>query len=298
MARKRCWKYDWVIDLDIRDFFGRLNHELAMKAVRHHTDEKWIHLYVERWLKAPVEQEDGSLLSRDRGTPQGGVVSPLISNIFMHHAFDDWMRRNFPHVPFERYADDGVAHCTSYRQAKMVLEAIQQRLRECGLELHPEKTRIVYCKDSDRQGSHENERFDFLGFTFRPRLSKNKWGKGFVNFTPAISDKAAREIRREIKSWRMHLRSDKTLTDLARMFNAQVQGWINYYGSFYKSELYPILRNIENILIRWARRKYKRLKGHQTRAKHWLGRIARREPKLFAHWRLGLTSPVEAMGAG
>ena len=196
MARKRCWKYDWVIDLDIRDFFGSLRHDLIMKAVKHHTAEKWIQLYVERWLTAAVEQADGSLLGRDRGTPQGGVVSPVLSNIFMHHAFDDWMRRNFPQVPFERYADDGVVHCQTFKQAQTVLEAIRQRLKDCGLELHPEKTRIVYCKDDDRKGSYEHERFDFLGFTFRPRLSKNKWGKGFVNFTPAISDKAAGKFGR------------------------------------------------------------------------------------------------------
>ncbi len=297
MARKRCWKYNWCIDYDIKGFFDNLDHSLVLKAVKHHTDSKWIHLYIERWLKAPMQLEDGTQIQRDKGTPQGGVVSPLLANIFMHYAFDEWMKRTFPNVPFERYADDGLAHCSSYEQAKRVLEAIKLRLQECGLEIHPDKTRIVYCKDDDRKKSHEHEKFDFLGFTFRARLSKNKWGKHFVNFTPAIGQKAAKSIRGEIRSWRIHNRSDKQIDDIARMFNAQVQGWINYYGAFYKSALYPILREIETDLILWARRKYKRFKGHHTNAIHWLGRIARREPRLFAHWRLGLRSPVGKMGA-
>ena len=174
---------------------------------------------------------------------------------------------------------------------------MKQRLQECGLEIHPDKTRIVYCKDVDRKKSHEHEKFDFLGFTFRARLSKNKWGKCFVNFTPAISQKAAKSIREEIRQWGIHNRSDKQIDDLAKMFNAQVQGWINYYGAYYKSALYPILREIESDLVLWAKRKYKRMKGHHTKAIHWLGRIARREPRLFAHWRLGITSPVGKMGA-
>lgn len=292
VARKRCWRQDWVIDLDIKGFFDNLDHELMMKAVRFHTEEKWIHLYVERWLKAPLQQKDGQLVKRDKGTPQGGVISPLLANIFMHHAFDKWMERHFPYVKFERFADDVLAHCQSLKQAEKVLEAIRKRLKECGLELHPEKTKIVYCKDADRKGSHEHESFDFLGYTFRPRLSMNKHGKTFVNFTPAISNKAANRIRKEIRSWRMHLRSDKNITDLARMFNAHVQGWVNYYGRYYKSAMYPFLRNIERYLIRWATRKYKRLRGHKKRAKYCLGRIRRREPNLFVHWRLGLGSAV------
>jgi RNA-directed DNA polymerase len=292
VARKRCWRQDWVIDLDIKGFFDNLDHELMMKAVRFHTQEKWIHLYVERWLKAPLQQKDGQLVKRDKGTPQGGVISPLLANIFMHHAIDTWMDRHFPYVKFERFADDVLAHCQSLKQAEKVLEAMRMRLKECGLELHPEKTKIVYCKDADRKGSHKHESFDFLGYTFRPRLSMNKHGKTFVNFTPAISKKAANRLRKEIRSWRIHLRSDKNLTDLARMFHAQVQGWVNYYGRYYKSAMYPFLRNMERYLIRWATRKYKRLRGHKKRATYWLGRIRQREPNLFVHWRLGLGSPV------
>ena len=292
VARERCWRQDWCIDLDIKAFFDTLDHELMMKAVRFHTDEKWIHLYVERWLKASLQREDGELIKRDRGTPQGGVASPLLANIYMHHAFDEWMKRQFPEVKFERFADDVLAHCSSKKQAEKVLEEIRVRLKECGLELHPEKTKIVYCKDADRKGSYEHESFDFLGYTFRPRLSKNKHGKTFVNFTPAVSKQAASRIRKEIRSWKIHLRSDKSITDLAKMFNAQVQGWVNYYGRYYKSAMYPFLRNMERFLVRWVMRKYKRLQGHKQRATSWLGRVRKREPKLFVHWRLGLGSPV------
>jgi RNA-directed DNA polymerase len=281
----------WVLEVDVRKFFDNLDHELTMKAVRHHTDEKWVILYIERWLKASLETADG-LQARSKGTPQGGVISPLIANIFMHHAFDDWMRRHHAGVPFERYADDLLAHCRSYEEAKQVLESIRERMRACGLELHPDKTKIVYCKDADRRGHHEHERFDFLGYTFRPRLSKNRWGKMFVNFSPAISDKAAKAIRAEIRSWHIGKRSDKQLSDLANMFNATVRGWINYYGAFYRSMLYPTLRQLESDLVLWAKRKYKRHRGHHTRAIHWLGQIARRDPHLFEHWKLGLTSPV------
>ena len=292
VARKRCWRLNWCIDLDIRGFFDNLDHELMMKAIKFHTDERWIHLYVERWLKAPLQREDGELIEREKGTPQGGVISPLLANIFMHHAFDDWMKRQFPEIKFERFADDILAHCSSRKQAEKVLEEIRNRLKECGLELHPEKTKIVYCKDSDRKGSYEHESFDFLGYTFRPRLSKNKMGKGFVNFTPAMSNQATNRIRKEIRSWKIHLRSDKNIDDLARMFNAQVQGWVNYYGRYYKSAMYPPLRNIERFLIRWVMRKYKRFQRHKQRAKKWLGSVRKREPNLFVHWRLGLGSPV------
>lgn len=290
VARQRCWRQDWCIDLDIKNFFDSLDHQLMMKAIRFHSEEKWIHLYVERWLQAPLQLESGELIERQSGTPQGGVASPLLANIFMHHAFDDWMRRNYPEVRFERFADDILAHCSSQKQAKKVLEEIKIRLKECGLELHPEKTKIVYCKDDVRGGSYENESFDFLGYTFRPRLSMNKYDKTFVNFTPAISKQAANRIRKKIRSWRIHLRSDKTITDLARMFNAHVQGWVNYYGRYYKSAMYPFLRNMERFLTRWVMRKYKRFQGYKKRARNWLGCVRKREPRLFVHWRLGLGS--------
>lgn len=292
VSRKRCWKSDYVIDLDIKGFFDNIDHGLMMKAVNFHIKDKWIQLYVERWLKASMKLEDGSIVIREKGTPQGGVISPLLANIFMHHAFDEWMKRTFPNIKFARFADDAIVHCQTQVQAESILNAIRTRLQECGLELHPIKTKIVYCKDVDRKGTHENEEFTFLGYTFRPRLSKNKQGKTFVNFTPAISRTAANKIRKEIRSWKIHLRSDKQLSDLAHMFNSIVQGWVNYYGRFYKSAMYPFLRNIEMFLIRWVTRKYKRFRGHRQRAKSWLGRIRKREPNLFVHWRLGLGSPT------
>ena len=292
-ARKRCWKQDWIIDLDIKGFFDNLNHDLVLKALSAHTKEKWIHLYVERWLKAPMQRENGERIARDKGTPQGGVVSPLLANLFMHYAFDVWMQRNFPNVKFERYADDCLAHCQSLKQAQQVLESIRKRLQDCGLELHPTKTKIVYCKDDDRKGDYEIQKFNFLGYTFRPRRSKNKYGKFFVNFTPAISNEARTKISKEIRSWKIHRRSDKSLDDLAHMFNAVVQGWVNYYGKFYKSQMYLPLRNIEEDLVLWVSRKYKRFRYHRSRARQWLGQIRQREPRLFVHWRLGLGSPVQ-----
>ena len=286
VCRERCWRADWVLDLDIKAFFDSLPHELVLKAVAHHTDQRWILLYVERWLTAPLQAEDGTLIARDRGSPQGSAISPLLANLFLHYAFDAWMARTSPLIRFERYCDDVVVHCASEQQARDLRAAIAQRLADCGLELNEAKTRIVYCKDDDRKGSSEYERFDFLGYTFRPRRSKNRYGKYFINFTPAVSNDACTAMRREIRSWRLNVRSDKTLRDLAHMFNRVVQGWINYYGRFYQSGLYPTLRHLNDYLVRWARRKYQRLSRHARRAKEFLATVARRERGLFVHWRL------------
>jgi RNA-directed DNA polymerase len=297
-CRERCWRTDWVVDLDIKKFFDSVPHDLVLKAVAHHTDQKWILLYVTRWLQAPLQQQDGTLVARDRGTPQGSAISPLLANMFMHYAFDMWMVREYPNLRFERYCDDAVVHCVSEQQALEVREAIAERLAQVGLELHPDKTRIVYCKDADRHGDHEVTSFTFLGYTFRPRLAKNKWGKHFVNFLPAVSRDAVTAMGREIRSWHIAKRSDKSLADLARMFNNIVQGWINYYGRFYKSMLYPLFKRLNRALMRWACRKYKRLKRRERRAMHWLAEVARRAPGLFAHWRFGVRPGGRAMGAG
>ena len=286
MARARCWRYDWVLELDIRAFFDNLDHALLLRALRHHTDCKWVLLYVERWLTAPVQLDDGSVVPRDKGTPQGGVVSPLISNLFLHYAFDRWMQKHYPDIPFERYADDGICHCKTLAQAQQLRAALEARFAECHLELHPQKTRVVYCKDDDRRGTYPDHSFDFLGYTFRPRRSKNRWGKLFISFTPAVSNAAAKAMRRTLRSWALPNRSDKSLEDLARMFNPVVQGWINYFASFYKSALYPTLRHLDLVLARWAARKYKKLRRHLRRARHWLARVAQTRPGLFAHWKL------------
>jgi RNA-directed DNA polymerase len=285
-ARKRCWKYAWVVELDIKGFFDNIDHVLLLKAVRHHTQERWVLMYIERWLNAPVQMLDGTLRERTRGTPQGGVISPLLANLFLHYVFDRWMQRHYAGVPFERYADDAICHCHSQSQAQALMDALGQRFAQCGLELHPQKTQIVYCKDVDRRGDYPKTNFDFLGFTFRPRLSKNRWGKTFVNFSPAVSAKAAKAIRQEVRSWNLQNRSDKALDDLARMFNAKIRGWVNYYSAFYKSALYPTLRQIDRKLVLWVTRKHKRFRGHRRRASHWLARIARKETNLFAHWPL------------
>ncbi len=286
-CRERCWRYDWVIDLDLRSFFDSLDHSLVLRSVAHHTDLRWVLLYVERWLKAPLQLEDGTLKARDRGSPQGSAISPVLANIFAHYALDLWLGREFPAVPFERYADDVILHCKSEAQARVVLGATAERLAQVGLELNPDKTRIVYCKDSNRDGSHEHKQFTFLGYTFRPRLARTKAGKNFVSFSPAVADDAAKAIGRTIKRWRLHLWSGLTLADLARTINPIVWGWINYYGRFYRSKLISLLRRIDEYLVRWAMRKYKRLRGHPRRARSFLASVARREPALFAHWRAG-----------
>lgn len=297
-CRQRCWRADWVIDLDIRAFFDTVPWNLVLKAVAHHTDQKWILLYVERWLKAPLQQPDSILVGRDRGTPQGSAISPLLANLFMHYAFDAWMVREFPNIGFERYCDDAVVHCRSERQARQVRDAIAARLAQVGLELHPDKTRIIYCKDADRTGSFEHTKFTFLGYEFRPRLAKNRHGKHFVSFLPAVSTDAMKTMGAEIRSWTLGCRSDKSLDDLARMFNHIVQGWINYYGRFYKSRLLYFLRRLNTHLVRWACQKYQRLRHKERRAMALLAEIARRSPRLFAHWRLGARPDGWAMGAG
>lgn len=285
-ARRRCWQNNWVIDVDIKGFFDNLDHDTMMQLLKRYTNNKWIHLYVERWLKAPAQQLDGSITERKKGTPQGGVISPLLANLYLHHAFDEWMSGNYPTIPFERYADDSVVHCKSEKQAKWILGKIRRRLQDFKLDLHPEKTKIVYCKDDDRREHYPEEKFKFLGFDFQPRRSKNRWGKFFINFSPAVSKNAKKKMSDTIRSWRLHLRSDKSLEDLSRMFNPIIHGWINYYGSYYKSALYPVFQNLDRILVRWAMRKYKRLRRHQRRATEWVRKIYQKEPTLFAHWRL------------
>ena len=286
VARERCWRYAWVLDLDIKSYFDTISHELLLRAVRKHTDCPWVLLYIERWLKAPVQLEDGTLEPRERGTPQGSVISPLLSNLFLHYTFDRWMARNHPDIPFERFADDALCHCVNESQAKILKEALEKRFAECGLQLHPEKTKIVYCKDDDRRGNSKNESFDFLGYSFRARRSKNRFGKFFVNFSPAVSNAATKAIREEIRRWQLRCRIDKWIDDLARMFNPVIRGWITYYGRYYKSALYPTFRYLDQCLANWAMAKYKRLRRHRQRAGHWVSKTASRDPRLFAHWPL------------
>ena len=285
-ARQRCWRYDWVLDIDIKGFFDTLDHELLLRALRRHTDDAWVRLYVERWLKAPVRFDGGELVARERGTPQGGVISPLLANLFLHYAFDAWMRREMPDVPFERYADDIICHCRSEEEARALWGRLDRRLRNCGLELHPQKTKLVYCKDTNRTEEHDCVRFDFLGYRFQPRLAKWRGGLFGVSFLPAASPKALVAIRRQIRRWGLQRRSDKSLFDLARMFASYIRGWIGYFSHFYKSALYQTLRLIDVHLVRWVQRKYKRFRERPRGARAWLAYIIRAYPNLFVHWRL------------
>ena len=285
-SRQRCWRYDWVVDIDIKGFFDTIDHGLLLRAVRKHTDCPWALLYIERWLRAPAMLVDGILVPRDKGTPQGGVISPLLANLFLHYVFDVWLKRGFAGVPFERYADDIVCHCRSEHEALALRRVLERRFAECGLELHPEKTKVVYCRDTNRKGDHPVHQFDFLGYTFRPRLAIWRGGLFGVSFLPAASPQALKAIRKAIRGWSFQTRSDKALDDLARMFNPYIRGWINYYSHFYKSALYPTLRRIDAFLIRWARRKFKRFRQRPKGARTWLARIIRTSPGLFAHWPL------------
>ncbi len=284
-ARQRCWRYDWVLDLDVKGFFDTIDWELLMRAVRRHTDCKWVLLYVERWLRAPVSMPDGTLASRQKGTPQGGVISSVLANLFLHYTFDRWMSVNYPEVLFERYADDAVCHCRSETQARSLRKALEVRFAECGLELHPVKTKIVYCKDSNRSGRYPNQQFTFLGYTFRPRRAMNRSGELFVSFAPAVSDAAAKRMRQRVRRWRLHRRNDLELEAIAQWAKPVLLGWVQYYGYFQPSALRRALRTIDDFIVRWARRKYKRFKGCTMRIWEWLRRLKARQPDLFPHWQ-------------
>ena len=282
-CRRRCWKRNWVIDLDIQKFFDSVRWDLIVKAVQAHTDAVWVKLYVERWLQAPLQLPDGSMQMRDRGTPQGSAVSPVLANLFMHYAFDIWLTRMYPGIQFERYADDAVVHCVSERQAREVLRALGDRMDEVGLRLHPDKTRIVYCKDGNRRGSYECTSFTFLGYTFRAREARSKQGVNFTSFLPAISKDALKKIGREVRSWRLHTRTNMTFFELARWINPVVRGWMQYYGAFYRAALHPLLIRINAYLVRWIRRKYRRLRTFKRAHACWK-RIIHQRPRLFAQW--------------
>lgn len=283
-CRRRCWKKDWVIDLDIAKFFDTVDHDLMVKAVRAHTDHDWVVLYVQRWLVAPLQRPDGTLEARDRGTPQGSAVSPVLANLFLHYAFDAWMEREFPTVTFERYVDDAVVHCVSEKQARMLSDKIAERFSEVGLRLHPEKTKIVYCKDGKRDRSFEQTSFTFLGFTFRARGARDKYGGMFTSFLPAISKEAMKRLNQEVRGWRLHLHNTWDLGQIARWINPIVRGWLQYYGRYYRSELYPLLKRINTYLMRWVRKKYRRLHGFK-KAHAWWKMVGERVPHLFFHWR-------------
>jgi RNA-directed DNA polymerase len=286
-CRERCWERDWVIDLDIRKFFDSVPWDLMVKAVQANVthEQRWIVLYVRRWLAAPIVMPDGQVAERDKGTPQGSAISPVIANLFMHYAFDKWLEREFPAVEFERYADDAVVHCATERQAREVLAALEQRMAGVGLQLHPDKTRIVYCKDGKRRRADCAETaFTFLGYTFRARNAPNRDGTSmFTGFLPAVSKDALNRMSEEVRSWRIHLRTATELQDLAAWINPIVRGWMTYYGRYYRTALDRLLKRINTYLVRWAQRKYKRLRPFR-KALRWWARLTERKPRMFAHW--------------
>lgn len=289
-ARTRCWRDDWVLDIDIKSFFDSIDHDLMLRAVRKFTTCQWTILYIERWLKADVINRDGEIQKRCVGTPQGGVISPLLSNIFLHLVFDKWMLENYPHVHFERFADDIVIHFRSRRQLEMIRKLLENRFRTCKLQLSKEKTKVVYCKDSSRNETWEGPiGFDFLGYTFRPRLVRTKKDEFFVSFSPAISGKASKVIRTSVKrGWSLKSKTELSLQEIASRFNPMIRGWINYYGYFHRSSLYSgVFDYINKTLIRWAMQKYKHLRRRPKLAGDWLKREQKTSPNLFCHWSFG-----------
>lgn len=289
VTRQRCWRYDWVLEFDIKGLFDNIPHDLLLKAVHKHTDMSWVGLYIERWLKAPMQTAEGKLISRAQGTPQGGVISPILANLYLHYVFDKWLQKHYPTTPWCRYADDGLVHCHSEAEAKRLREALVTRFADCGLEMHPTKTKIVYCKDGGRKGSYENTSFDFLGYTFRGRLCKNrKRNSLFISFTPAVSKAALKVMRLEIRKLKVRMATNLSIGQLAKWLNPLINGWIAYYGCYRRSALYSMCRHVNKALVRWARRKYKSLRRHKTRASKFIEDISQRCPHLFAHWRKGM----------
>lgn len=289
VTRKRCWYYDWVLEFDIKGLFDNIPHDLIMKAVDKHHPSPWVRLYIQRWLTAPMVMPDGEVRARTKGTPQGGVISPLLANLFMHYVFDKWLLKYYANVPWCRYADDGILHCNSKAEATEMRKVLRKRFSECGLEMHPEKTRIIYCKDGSRKGEYEHTEFDFLGYTFRRRLVKNtRRNSLFVSFTPAVSKSALKAMRREIRASGIRNRTDWSIEQIAKWLNPKLNGWINYYGRYTRSGLSSVLRHINITLIKWARGKYKTLRWKKTKAGQFLEEMAKRSPMLFAHWKRGM----------
>ncbi|MFC4600101.1 group II intron reverse transcriptase/maturase [Cohnella hongkongensis] len=287
-ARKRCWKNDYVLEFDIKGLFDNIDHELLMHAMRKHIRESWIMMYIERWLKAPFINAEGQWIERKSGTPQGGVISPVLANLFMHYAFDLWMKRTNPNSPFERYADDAIIHCSTQAEAEKILGELKERLEECKLELHPTKTKIVYCKDKDRVKEYPVTEFEFLGYTFRRVFIKDRLGRLQFNFLPSVSVKSAKAFRDKIKSMRIHSYTGSKIEMIAEMLSPMVRGWLNYFTKFNPSAVKYTIDCLNRRLVKWAMCKYKRFRGHRSRAEKWLKELAKREPNMFPHWVLGM----------
>ena len=295
-TRQRCRDRMWVVEVDIKDFFDTIDHALLLKALDKHNERRWVRLYVERWLRAPVQYRDGHQEERNQGTPQGGVISPLLANLFLHYALDAWMERTHPSIPFERYADDVVYHCRHLWEAERLLTAIKGRLKACGLEAHPEKTRKVYCKNSNRKEDHPVISFDFLGYRFRPRRARNGKGQIFTIFGPSMSPKAFKHIRDRIRQWGVVNWSGRSLQQLAEMLNPAVLGWLNYYGHFGRADgVYRLKKYLDQTLMRWARKKYKRLRRSYRKSWAFISKLQKESRHLFAHWNMKLSCTRRAV---
>jgi RNA-directed DNA polymerase len=303
VCRTRCWEQPWVVDLDIQGFFDNVPHEPILAAVAKHTDKPWVLLYVRRWLTAPMQHADGSLVARDRGTPQGSAISPLLTNLFMHYAFDSWLATTQPGVRFERYSDDVVVHCVSEKQARYVRNVIAARLWRYGLRTHPEKTRIVYCAQDGRTQDGRTERrhgveFTYLGYTFRPRYARLADGHWKTGYLPAVSKTAKKAMAATIRGWHLGRCTTLTFHQIATMINRVVAGWINYYGHFYKSLLITFLADhINPHLVKWAMRKHKHLHRAPAKARQRLARIATQHRDMFTHWQHGALPSGSTTGA-
>jgi RNA-directed DNA polymerase len=285
MARKRCWCRNWVLDIDIKAFFDSIDHDLMINALKRHTQESWVLLYVQRWLKAPVQLLDGQIEERSVGTPQGGVISPLLANLFLHYAFDLWMRKYQPTIQFERYADDIVCHCKSRNRAEELKEVLEERFKTCGLMLHPHKTRVVYCRDSRRREDYPVIQFTFLGFCFRPRIAIDPKGEVFTSFLPAVSPEALKKMRATIGSWRLGDHALLPFVDIVRFINPILRGWWHYYGRFYRTEMFKLFKYLDERLAYYLRRKYRDLWGHKGRSLRRLNQISRENSEWLVHWQ-------------
>ena len=288
ITRTRCWRFDWVVEFDIKGLFDHIDHTLLLRALKKHVQCEWAMLYIGRWLTAPLQHADGTRVERTRGTPQGGVVSPVLANLFLHYAFDVWMTRTYPDTPWCRYADDGLVHCRTEHEAQAIKAALDVRLLQCGLQLHPDKTKIVYCKDGQRKGTYPNTQFDFLGYTFRPRLVKNrKRNSMFVNFTPAVSKMALKSMRQTTRKLNFRNWTNLSLAEIARLHNPVLRGWLNYYQKYTPSALNWFFHRLNERLVKWVRKTFKRFRTSEMKALGWLQEAARGDPGLFAHWKGG-----------
>lgn len=288
-VRQNCRKTDWVIDLDIKGFFDNIDHERLMLAVQKHVPEKWCLLYIQRWLTMPVQTKSGELIQKQgKGTPQGGVISPLLANLFLHYAMDKWLEQNHPNVEYVRYADDAILHCRTKTEAEQTLAALDERMKACGLELHPEKTKQVYCRDYRRQNTYETVKFDFLGYSFQPRSTKSKQtGKLFLGFDCAISISSKKRIADKLEDLKIDRLNFKSIVGVALYLEPFIRGWINYYGKYRITELKPVFLLLRQRLVWWARKRYKRYKTNMVKAYRWLDRVQKQFPNLFYQWRYG-----------